>query len=209
MRTSLPPDSHDAGRVSESAHAPVVQCDHTVAKWLRRNQLEPPRAGQPTVVQCRAMAGDPGVEEHLVLVDQIQPVEFGRKLAATEEYAVRGSVLEPLQTRLQVACDMVAIGPWKVLSRRGHHVLRLGLKLGRPLAHCRRCFRVAAGDNRPVALHHLVGDAAPQHRPALLQEAGEEGMSLIVGDSFLVVDAAVQGDADAEGQESHGINRSK
>ena len=26
----------------------------------------------------------------------------------------------------------------------------------------------AAGDGRPVARHHLVGDAAPQHRPALV-----------------------------------------
>ena len=30
-------------------------------------------------------------------------------------------------------------------------------------------------------------------------------MCLIVGDSLLVVDAAVQGDVDAEGQESHGV----
>jgi hypothetical protein len=28
---------------------------------------------------------------------------------------------------------------------------------------------------------------------------------LVVGDSFLVVDASVQGDVDTEGQESHGI----
>src|SRR5690606_7433341 len=53
------------------------------------------------------------------------------------------------------------------------------------------------------ALHHLVGDAAPQHRPALVHEAGEEGVRLVVRDSLLVVDAAVQGDVDAEGQESH------
>src|SRR4029079_16450250 len=40
-------------------------------------------------------------------------------------------------------------------------------------------------------------------------EAGEEGVCLFVGDSFLVVDAAVQGDVDTEGQESHGILRSR
>src|SRR4029077_9424874 len=61
----------------------------------------------------------------------------------------------------------------------------------------------------PVALHHLVGDAAPQHRPALVHEAGEEGVCLVVGDSFLVVDAAVQGDVDTEGQESHCVLRSR
>jgi hypothetical protein len=32
-------------------------------------------------------------------------------------------------------------------------------------------------------------------------------MCLIVGDSFLMVDAAVQGDVDAEGQEPHGVLR--
>src|SRR6185312_10502462 len=74
----------------------------------------------------------------------------------------------------QVADDVVAVAPGEVLSRRGHHVLRLGLQLDRPLAHRRRCLRVAAGDRWPVALHHLVGDATPQHCPALVHETGEE-----------------------------------
>ena len=65
--------------------------------------------------------------------------------------------------------------------------------------------RDAAGDRWPVALHHLVGDAAPQHRPALVHETGEESMCLVVGDAFLVVDAAVQREVDAEGQEAHGV----
>src|SRR6185369_5986654 len=69
--------------------------------------------------------------------------------------------------------------------------------------------QVAAGDRRPRVLHHLVGDATPQHRPALVQEADEKGVRLVVGDSFLVVDAAVQGDVDAEGQESHVVLRSR
>src|SRR5690606_28364527 len=71
------------------------------------------------------------------------------------------------------------------------------------------CLRVAAGDRWPVALHHLVGDAAPQHRPGLVHEAGEEGVYLVIGDSFPVVDAAVQGDVDTEGQEPHGVLRSR
>src|SRR4029079_5508514 len=81
------------------------------------------------------------------------------------------------------------------------------LQLYPPLAHRRRCRRVAACDRWPVALHHLVGDAAPQHRTALVHEAGEEGVCLVVGDSFPMVDAAVQGDVDTEGQESHGVLR--
>src|SRR4029453_7833326 len=44
--------------------------------------------------------------------------------------------------------------------------------------------------------------------PALVHEAGEEGVCLVVGDSLLVVDATVQGDVDAEGQESHAASLS-
>src|SRR5262249_31205690 len=69
--------------------------------------------------------------------------------------------------------------------------------------------RAPGGAVWPVALHHLVGDAAPEHRPALVHEAGEESVCLVVGDSFLMVDAAVQGDVDTEGQESHGVLRSR
>src|SRR6185436_13130813 len=54
------------------------------------------------------------------------------------------------------------------------------------------------------ALHHLVGDAAPQHRPALVHEAGVEVVCLVVGDPLAVVDTSVQRDVDGEGQESHG-----
>src|SRR5690606_36443600 len=50
----------------------------------------------------------------------------------------------------------------------------------------------------------LVGDAAPQHRPPFVHEADEESVCLVVGDSLPVVDATVEGDVDAEGQESHG-----
>src|SRR5580765_1387227 len=196
-------------RCSASVRAPVVHGDRAAAERLRRDQLEPSRAGQPALVQGRAVAGDPGVDEEPVLVDQIQPIQLGRELAATEEHAGWGGVLELLHTRAKVAGEVVAVGPREVLSRRRHHVLRLGIQLDRPLAHRRRRLLVAAGDRRPVALHHLVGDAAPQHRPALVHEAGEEGVCLVVGDSLLVVDAAVQGDVDAEGQESHGVLRSR
>ena len=186
--------------------APVVHGDRAVSERLRRDQLEPSRAGQPALVERRTVTGDPGVQEKLVLVDQFQSVQHGRELAAAEKDAVRRRVLELLYARAQIAADVMAVVPRKVLSRRGHHVLRLRIQFDRPLPYRRRRFRVAACDRGPVALHHLVRDAAPQHRSTLVHEASEEGMCLVVGDSFLMVDAAVQGDVDAEGQDSHGFD---
>src|SRR5262249_30616276 len=85
---------------------PGVHSDRAVAARRRRDQLEPSRAGQPALVQGRAVTDDPGVDEELVLVDQIQPVQLGRELAATEEHAGRGRVLELLHARAQVASDV-------------------------------------------------------------------------------------------------------
>src|SRR6267378_1030734 len=100
------------------------------------------------------------------------------------------------------------VGPWPAIlgwTRNLYSSMRSSRSSS--LAHRRRRLLVAAGDRRPVALHHLVGDTAPQHRPALVHEAGEERVCLVVGDSLLVVDAAVQGEVDAEGQESHAASR--
>ena len=46
-----------------AALSPVMHCHRAVAERLRRNQLKPSRAGQPALVQGRAVAGDPGVNE--------------------------------------------------------------------------------------------------------------------------------------------------
>jgi hypothetical protein len=51
---------------SESARAPVVHGDRAAAERLRRDQLEPSRAGQPALVQGWAVAGDPGVNKEFV-----------------------------------------------------------------------------------------------------------------------------------------------
>ena len=52
-------------------------------------------------------------------------------------------------------------GYWSTgrLSRRRHHVLRLGLQFGRPLADRRRCLHVTPGYGRPEALHRLTSAA--------------------------------------------------
>src|SRR5688500_5146761 len=101
-----------------SARATVVHGDRAVAERIRRDELEPSRAGQPTLVQGRAVAGDPGVDEEGVFVDQIQPVQLGRELAATEEHAGRRRLLQLLHAGTQVPGDVVAVGPREILSRR-------------------------------------------------------------------------------------------
>ena len=63
------------------------------------------------------MADDPGVNEELVLVDQIQPIQLSRELAATEEHARRGRTLEILHACSQITGDVVAIVPREVVSR--------------------------------------------------------------------------------------------
>ena len=151
------------------------------------------------------MAGDPRMYEENVLVDQIQPIELGGQLTTTEEHSGRCCVLQLLHLRAKVAGDVMGVVPPKVLSRRRHHILWLGLQLHRPLVDRRWHLHVAACDRRPVALHHLIGDATPQHRPCLVHEAGEEHVCLVVGDALPVIDATVEGDVDAEGQKSHGF----
>src|SRR3954471_9291178 len=101
--------------------------DGAAAERRGRDQLERSRAGQPAREEGWAVARDPGVDEEIVLVDEIQPVQLGRELAATQEHAGRGRVLEPLHARAKVAGEVVAVGPRESLSRRRHHVLRLGL----------------------------------------------------------------------------------
>src|SRR6187401_784720 len=77
---------------SLAARAPVVHGEGAVAERLRRDQLKPSRTGQPVLVQGRAVAGDPRVDEELVFVDQVQPIQLGREFAATEEHTGRGRV---------------------------------------------------------------------------------------------------------------------
>ena len=49
------------------------------------------------------------MDEQPVFVDQIQPAQLRRELAATEEYAFQGRVLELLYGSAQVAADVVAV----------------------------------------------------------------------------------------------------
>jgi hypothetical protein len=62
----------------DSTGAAVVHGHRAVSERPRREQLELTRVGQSALVQRRAVAGDPRMDEQLVLVDQVQPVELGR-----------------------------------------------------------------------------------------------------------------------------------
>ena len=46
-----------------AAHAPAVHRDCAVAERHRRDQLKSSRAGEPALAKCRAVTGDPGVDE--------------------------------------------------------------------------------------------------------------------------------------------------
>src|SRR3546814_7296553 len=74
---------------SDSARAPVVHGDRAAAERRRRDQLEPSRAREPALVQGRAVAGDPGVYEEPVLVDQVQPIQLGRKRSEEHTYELQ------------------------------------------------------------------------------------------------------------------------
>jgi hypothetical protein len=79
-----------------------VYGDHAIAERLRRDQFKLSGFGQPALIQRRSVAGDPGVDEQSVFVDQIQSVQLIRELAAAQEPVLRGRVLEPLYARAQV-----------------------------------------------------------------------------------------------------------
>jgi hypothetical protein len=68
-----------------AALAPVVHGDDDAAKRLRGEQLEPAGAGQTALVQSRAVACEPGVDDEQVRVDQIQSIQLRRELAATKD----------------------------------------------------------------------------------------------------------------------------
>lgn len=60
--------------LASSLRPPIVQGDRAVLERVRREQLEPSRARQSALVQGRTVAGDPGMDEEFVLVDQVQRV---------------------------------------------------------------------------------------------------------------------------------------
>lgn len=58
----------------------IVHRHSAISKRCCRDQLDPPCDEKPTLIQGRAVAGNPGVDEEPVLIDQIQPIERGGEL---------------------------------------------------------------------------------------------------------------------------------
>ena len=85
-----------------------MQGNHTAAQRRGRHQRQPSCAGQAARVKGRAAAGNTGVHEEPVLVDQVQLVQRGRQLAAAKQHAVRGRVLELLHARAEAERVRVA-----------------------------------------------------------------------------------------------------
>ena len=84
-------------RRSRGSGAPpsVVQRHHAGLQGLRRDELEVPRALQ-ALKQRRPVAGDDGMDDDAVLVDQPQLLERGGELGAAHEHAARGLLLQLL-----------------------------------------------------------------------------------------------------------------
>lgn len=61
--------------------------DGAVAQRLGRDQREPPRARQSTLVKRRAVPCHHRLNEKLVVVDQVQAIQFGRELGAAKQNA--------------------------------------------------------------------------------------------------------------------------
>ncbi len=70
-----PPNCHQSrSNLLLATRTSIMHRDCAAAQRLCGDKIESSRAGQPTLVQGRTVAGDPGMDEEHVLVDQIQPI---------------------------------------------------------------------------------------------------------------------------------------
>ncbi len=75
MRRQASPNCHRSrSNLLLATRASIMHRDCAAAERLCGDKIESSRAGQPTLVQGRTVAGDPGMDEEHVLVDQIQPI---------------------------------------------------------------------------------------------------------------------------------------
>jgi hypothetical protein len=61
------------------------------------------------------------------------PLSSVASLPLPEQHTAGRRILQLLHARAQIIGHVVAVAPGKVLARRRHHVLGLGLQLDRPL----------------------------------------------------------------------------
>src|SRR5947199_6122375 len=142
------------------------------------------------------------MNEEAIFVDQVEGLERAGELVSAEKNAARRPFFDLRHRLAEITFDEVRVGPRIVAARGRHDVLRFGVELDRPLAHRGGCLGVA-GDGGPCALHHLVRDSAPEHRRSAIYQRRPVPVKLVVREALAMIDAAVEGDVDAEGEEAH------
>ena len=103
------------------------------------------------------MAGDPGVDEELVLVDQIPPVQLSRELAATEEH--HQSLRQEFPNMRSIRVLGKKVTGWQVLPADAPDFEEVAL---------RACELIAAKDPR-------IGKVPKVRRPAASKRAKVPG----------------------------------
>ena len=154
--------------------------------------------------QRRSVAGQDGLHDELVLVDQSQIRQGQRESHAAHEQAFARPLLEPPNGFAQVAVHELRV-PIDLVQGARHDVLLGPVDLLGEGDVCvihpvRPCSRRRLP---PRCLHHLVGHPAKQQGIGALQAGGPVAMRLLVRDPHLVINAAVEGDVDRVSERSH------
>src|SRR5262249_182760 len=82
----------------------------------------------------RPVAGEDGMDDELVLVDEAELLQLGGERGAAEQHLARGLPLERDDGLAQVAQEVDGVLPGEVLARARDHVLALPVQLLRPVA---------------------------------------------------------------------------
>ena len=150
--------------------------------------------------QVRAVAGDPGVDGELVLVDQAPADDVGGERGTSEAERASWSALQLAHRLAHVSAQQLGV-PVDTLERRRRHVLRDLVDGPREGLH--PVGERVGGGRTPGLLHQLVGDPPQQQtvgpRESLRGELVDVGVQL----ALAVIEAAVEGDVDQVGQGAH------
>src|SRR5688572_5568425 len=154
--------------------------------------------------QRRPMAGQPGMHDEFVLIDQSQLCQRSRERHASHEQSLARHLLEPRNGALQISAQelRVPIDPaqgarYDVFSCRVDLPCEGFQRFGpRP-----RPIRRAKG-----RLHHLIGHPTEKKCIGAVENLCRVTMQSCVRDDCTMIAAAVQGDVDGISKRSHARN---